>query len=84
MNATPVVPVTASGLLIAGMGTPALTVSVSVAFPVPPALVAPRVTLVTPAAVGVPVISPVDVFTLSPAGSGAALKLAGLFVAVIV
>ena len=42
------------------------------------------VTLVVPAAVGVPEITPVLVLTLSPAGNGLAVKLVGLLVAVIV
>jgi hypothetical protein len=45
----------------------------SVAEPVPHAFVALMVTLVVPAAVGVPVIAPVLVFTDSPEGKGAAL-----------
>ena len=55
----------------------------------PPALVAlivigfPFVTLNVPAVVGVPEINPVVVFTVKPAGNGVALKLVGLFVAVI-
>jgi hypothetical protein len=66
----------------------ALIVITSVALPVymqglvP--LFAPMVTLVVPAAVGVPEITPVLVLTLRPAGSGLALKLVGLLVAVIV
>jgi hypothetical protein len=47
-------------------------------------LLALMVTLVVPAVVGVPEITPVLVLTLSPAGSGLALKLVGLLVAVIV
>jgi hypothetical protein len=47
-------------------------------------LLAVIVTLVVPAVVGVPEITPVLVFILRPAGSGLALKLVGLFVAVIV
>ena len=47
-------------------------------------LLAVMVTLVVPADVGVPEISPVLVLTLRPAGSGLALKLVGLLVAVIV
>ena len=42
------------------------------------------VTLVVPAAVGVPEITPVLALTLRPAGSGLAVKLVGLFAAVIV
>jgi hypothetical protein len=47
-------------------------------------LLAVIVTLVVPAVVGVPEITPVLVLTLRPAGSGLALKLVGLLVAVIV
>jgi hypothetical protein len=47
-------------------------------------LLAVMMTLVVPAAVGVPEITPVLVFTLRPRGSGLALKLVGLLVAVIV
>jgi hypothetical protein len=60
-----------------------LIVKVSVALPVPPALVALIVTLYVPAVVGVPEINPVLVFTVKPAGSPVALKLVGLLVAVI-
>jgi hypothetical protein len=44
-------------------------VSVRVAFPVPPLLVALRVTVELPAAVGVPEINPVPLFTVNPAGN---------------
>jgi len=47
-------------------------------------LLAVIVTLVVPAVVGVPEITPVLVFTLRPGGSGLALKVVGLLVAVIV
>jgi hypothetical protein len=59
------------------------TVTVSVAVPVPPALVALIVTVYVPAVVGVPEINPVLVFTVKPGGSPVASKLVGLFVAVI-
>ncbi len=59
------------------------TVIVSVADPVPPAFVAVIVTAALPAAVGVPLICPVAVFTASPAGNPVAPKLVGLFDAVI-
>jgi hypothetical protein len=49
-------------------GGAAVMVSVSVAFPVPPLLVALSVTVEVPAAVGVPEINPVAVFTVNPAG----------------
>lgn len=55
----------------------------SLAVPGPLALDASIVTVVTPTVVGVPLISPVFKFTVSPGGSGAALKLVGLLVAVI-
>jgi hypothetical protein len=44
-------------------------VSVRVALPVPALLVALRVTVDVPAAVGVPEINPVPLFTVSPAGN---------------
>jgi hypothetical protein len=47
-------------------------------------LLAVIVTLVVPAAVGVPEITPVLVLTIRPAGNGPAVKLVGLLVAVIV
>jgi hypothetical protein len=47
-------------------------------------LLAVIVTLVVPAVVGVPEITPVLVLTLTPGGSGVALKLVGLLVAEIV
>ena len=50
-----------------GGGT--LIVSVRVALPVPPLLVALSVTVEVPAAVGVPEINPVPLFTDSPAGN---------------
>jgi len=50
------------------MGLAGLTVIVSVAVPVPVTFVALIVTLDVPAVVGVPLITPVDVFTLKPAG----------------
>ena len=58
-------------LLITGAG--GLIVIVNVAVPVPPAFVAPIVTDETPVAVGVPVIFPVLVLTLNPAGKPVAL-----------
>ena len=51
--------------------------------PVPPALVALKLTLEVPVAVGVPLIKPVVVLITSPAGRPVALKLAGPLVAVI-
>ena len=72
------------GLIEVMVGTGLLIVRVSVALPVPPALVALMVTLYVPAVVGVPDIKPVLVFTDRPAGSRpVTLKLVGLLVAVI-
>jgi len=59
------------------------TVAVAVLHGVAP-LLAVMVTLVVPAVVGVPEITPVLVFTVRPGGSGLALKAVGLLVAVIV
>jgi hypothetical protein len=61
------------GLSEVVVGTGLLIVNVSVAFPVPPLLVALIVTLYVPAIVGVPEITPVDVLTNSPGGSPVAL-----------
>jgi len=47
-------------------------------------LLAVIVTLVVPVDVGVPEITPVLVLILRPAGSGLALKLVGLLVAIMV
>ena len=49
------------------------TVKVSVAFPVPPALVALTVTVYVPAVVGVPEINPELVFTVKPTGNPVAV-----------
>jgi len=76
------VPLALVALVMTGGGG-LTTVNVSVALPVPPALVALMVTAYVPAVVGVPEINPVLVFTLKPAGSPVALKLVGLLVAVI-
>ena len=53
------------------------------AVPVPPLLVAERVTVEFPAAAGVPEIRPVEVFTERPEGKPVAPKLVGVLVAVI-
>ena len=50
-------------------GGATVMVSVRVALPVPPLLVALRVTVDVPAAVGVPEINPVPLFTVNPAGN---------------
>ena len=47
-------------------------VSVRVAFPVPALFVALNVTVHVPAAVGVPEINPVPLFTVKPAGNAVA------------
>jgi len=62
-----------AGLIELVVGTGLLIVKVSVALPVPPALVALMVTVYVPAVVGVPEINPVLVFTVKPAGNGVAL-----------
>lgn len=70
-----------AALVIAGLAT--VMVRESVAVVVPPAFVAPIVTLEVPVAVGVPLIAPVLVLTLKPAGNPVALKLVGELLAVI-
>ena|ERR1700730_3249494 len=59
------------------------TVTTKVAEPAPELFVALMVTLVVAAVVRVPEITPVAVLTVNPPGSGDALKLVGLPVAVI-
>jgi hypothetical protein len=54
-------------------GIVVLTVSVNVLLPVPPAFVAPSVTVEVPDAVGVPEMRPVLVLTDKPAGNPVAL-----------
>jgi hypothetical protein len=49
-----------------------------------PALLALIVRLLTPALVGLPLMTPVLLFSVSPAGSPVTAKLVGLFVAVMV
>ena len=84
MKAVPTVPLAVKALVMTGRGGGVLLiVSTSVAEPVPPAFVALIVTFDVPAAVGVPEIAPVAVLTVSPAGRPVALKLVGLFAAVI-
>jgi len=65
------------------MGVAGLIVSVNVVEPVPPAFVAEMVTELMPATVGVPLITPVVVSTLNPAGKPVALKLVGVWLAVM-
>ena len=77
------VPLAVALLVIAGGCTVAFTVSVNVAVPVPPLLVALIVTVEVAAVEGVPEIKPEVVFTERPAGKPVALKLVGEFDAVI-
>jgi hypothetical protein len=73
-----------SGLVITGVLAVVITrVALAVLQGLAP-LPAVIVTLVVPDVVGVPEIRPVIVLTLRPGGSGLALKLVGLLVAVIV
>ena len=64
-------PLAVEELLITGVG--GFTVRVSVAEPVPLAFVAPIVTVEVPTALGVPVMLPVNVLTVSPDGNPLAL-----------
>ena len=66
-----------------GVGVGLLMVNVSVAVPVPLPFVALSVMLYVPAVVGVPEINPVDVFTVKPAGNGAAPQVMITWSAVI-
>jgi hypothetical protein len=68
VNGVPTVALAVKELVITGASTAAATVITREAVPVPPALVAPMVTVVTAATVGVPVIAPVAVSTAKPAG----------------
>ena len=65
-------------------GSPSVIVNVTDRVPLPPALVAETVTEVDPTALGVPEMTPVLVFNVSPAGSPGAPKLVGLSVPVMV
>jgi len=69
-KALPTVPFAVLPLVITGGAT--AMVSVRVALPVPPPLVALSVTVDVPAPVGVPEINPVPAFTVIPAGKPAA------------
>jgi hypothetical protein len=76
------------GLIELMVGSGLLIVSVSVALPVPPALVALIVTLYVPAVVGVPSINPKlldggGISSFKPGGNPVAPKLVGLLLAVI-
>src|SRR5437899_6888034 len=81
VNASAIWPVAVPALVMTGVA--GVIVTASVWGPVPPALVALRVTVEAPALVGVPVMSPVVSLSARPAGNPVALKLVGLFVAVI-
>lgn len=70
------------GVKLVIVGAARATVIVSVAEPVPVALVAESETGNVPEAVGVPVIAPVEVSILKPAGNPVALKLVGELFAV--
>ena len=65
------------------VSTAFVMVRTSVADPVPPEFVALIAIFEVPAVVGLPEINPVAVFIERPAGRPVALKLAGLFSAVI-
>jgi hypothetical protein len=75
--------VAVSELLMTGAAEAAFTVIANEALPVPPALVAEIVTLLVSAALGVPVIAPVPVLMLKPAGRPVAPYEVGLPEAVI-
>ena len=72
-NECPAVAVTDLALLMTGTEIAALIVRVRVADPVPTAFLALMVTLEVPAAVGVPLMTPLLVFTVKPAGRPVAL-----------
>ena len=81
MKLLPTVPLAVPALVITGAG--GLIVRVKTLLPLPPALVALRLMFEEPAVVGVPEIKPLVVLIERPAGKPVALKLVGLFVAVI-
>ena len=82
LYADPVAPVAELALVMTG--APRVILNVTTRLPVPVALVADTVTEVDPTVVGVPEITPVLTFKVSPAGSPGALKPVGELVAVIV
>ncbi len=65
-------------------GVGGLMVNVTVKRPVPVASVAPTVAVNVPKAVGVPVIAPVVVLIINPAGKPVAVKLVGELLAATV
>ena len=83
VKAVPTVPLAVAELVITGAAPVAATDTVSVADPVPPALVAEIVTVLTATAVGVPLIRPVAVLMARPAGSPVAPNKVGELLAVI-
>jgi hypothetical protein len=83
VNGELTVPLAVDALVMTGWAG-VLIVKVNGAVPVPAALVALKVTLDVPAAVGVPEMTPVAVLTVAQAGKFVALKLVGLLLAVIV
>ena len=82
MKDCPTVAVAVAALVITGVL--GLTVKVSDWFPVPPALLAESVIVLVPGVVGVPEMTPVAVLRSRPVGSSVALKLVGVFFAVMV
>lgn len=70
-------------IVVTGPPPPDVTEMDNWAFPVPAEFVAERATFDVPAAVGVPEMTPVEVFTLSPAGRPVAAKDVGELDAVI-
>src|SRR5437899_10647633 len=80
-RSTPTWPVAVPALVMTGVA--GVIVTASVWGPVPPAMVALRVPIEAAARVGVPVMSPVVALSARPAGNPVALKLVGLFGAVI-
>src|SRR2546427_10925237 len=81
MNGAPPWHVAVAAMVMTGVA--GLIVTASVWVPVPPALVALRVTVEAPALVGVPAMSPLVASSARPAGNPVAPKLVGLFVAVL-
>ena len=81
-NDTSITPLAPVALVMTGSADP--MVRLSDAVPLPALFVAVSVTVEVPAVVGVPLMTPVAVFTLKPAGSPLAPKLVGVLVAVIV
>jgi hypothetical protein len=73
----------AAGLNVGASACDGLIVTPRIAVPMPPALAALIVILEVPVTVGVPVINPVEVFTLSHPGRPSAAKLVGVLLAVI-